>query len=432
VENKVLNKALETLLRVPLCDRCLGRLFANLGRGLSNVERGRSLKILLSMMLHGRAKAGDEEARSYILRLSKNACYPFTELTRSYSHRENTEFKGECAPCAICNNVLDSFISNAALVAAQGLKNLESKSFVVGVKSGSDIELKEQNLAMDLGIEYWESVSRELKREVGKRIQLLTGMQPDFKHYDAVVLLDLDELTVNIKPQPLYIFGRYVKLGRFISQMEWIGEGGTKYYELSIEESCRKIIQLYHAEELKLHAAGREDADARMLGSGRPLVLELKVPRRRTINLEITEDKASTPPWIIVKLNSYVPYRVVQEIKGKNSPKVYRIIAYSPSGIVDNDLNILERKFKNIEIHQRTPQRVLRRRADIERVRKVYSVKCRALGKYTCEILIHCEGGLYVKELVHGDEGRTSPSFSGILKKDLHVLYLDVLTYCND
>lgn len=430
--DELLSKALEVLLRVPLCDRCLGRLFANLGRGLSNAERGRSIKIVLSMILHNKAKTGDEEARSYILKLAKNACYPFTELARNYSRRESKGIEEYCAPCTICNNVLDHFISKAALTAAQELKNLESKSFVVGVKSGSQIELKEQNLAIDLGIEHWESVSRELKREVGKRIQLLTGIQPDFKHYDAVVLLDLDSLSVKVQPQPLYILGNYVKLGRFISQMEWIGEGGIKYYELSIEESCRKVTQIYHAEELKLHAAGREDADARMLGSGRPLVLELKVPRRRAINLKVAEVKASTPPWVIIKLRSYVPYRVVQEIKEKASPKVYRVIAYSPSGLTKDDLITLERKFKDIEIHQRTPRRVLRRRADIERVRMVYAVKGRILGKYTCEILIHCEGGLYVKELVHGDEGRTSPSFSEVLGKELHVLYLDVLTYCDE
>ncbi len=431
-EDELLSKALEALLRVPLCDRCLGRLFANLGRGLSNAERGRSIKILLSMVLHSRAKAGDEEARSCILKLAKNACYPFTELARSYSRHENKETGERCAPCAICNNVLDRFISETALIAAQELESLESKSFVVGVKSGSDIELREQNLAMDLGIEHWESVSRELKREVGKRIQLLTGIQPDFKHYDAVVLLDLNSLSVNVQPQPLYILGNYVKLGRFISQMEWVGEGGVKYYELSIEESCRKITRIYNAEELKLHAAGREDADARMLGSGRPLVLELKVPRRRAVNLKVAEVEASTPPWVIIKLSSYVPYRVVQEIKERTSPKVYRVIAYSPLGLTKDDLNTLERKFKDIEIRQRTPRRVLRRRADIERVRRVYAVKGRTLGKYTCEILIHCEGGLYVKELVHGDEGRTSPSFSEVLGKELHVLYLDVLTYCSD
>jgi len=431
-KGELLDKALEVLLKIPLCDRCLGRLFANLGRGLSNAERGRSIKILLSMRLHRRAKAGDEEARSHILRLARNACYPFLELARNYSQYPLNVKEELCEPCAICNNILEYFIPKAALTAAKELEHLESKSFVVGVKSGSSVELKEQSIAIDLGIGYWESVTRELKREVGKRIQLLTGIQPDFKHYDAVVILDLDSLTVDVQPQPLYILGSYLKLGRFISQMKWIGEGGIKYYELSIEESCKKVTQMYGASDLKLHAAGREDADARMLGSGRPLVLELKVPRRRTVDLGVAGAKASTPPWIIVKLFSYVSYQAVQEVKEKVSSKVYRVIAYSSSEITKNDINVLTHAFRDREVRQRTPLRVLRRRPDIERIRKVHSVKGRILGKHTCELLIHCEGGLYVKELVHGDKGRTSPSFSEILKKELRVLYLDVLTYCGN
>jgi len=43
------------------------------------------------------------------------------------------------------------------------------------------------------------------------------------------------------------------------------------------------------------------------------------------------------------------------------------------------------------------------------------------------EALIHCDGGLYVKELVHGDNGRTTPSFSEYLGKKLIPFELDVV-----
>jgi len=41
--------------------------------------------------------------------------------------------------------------------------------------------------------------------------------------------------------------------------------------------------------------------------------------------------------------------------------------------------------------------------------------------------LIKCEGGLYVKELISGDNGRTVPSFSSVLNTKALCLSLDVL-----
>ena len=43
------------------------------------------------------------------------------------------------------------------------------------------------------------------------------------------------------------------------------------------------------------------------------------------------------------------------------------------------------------------------------------------------EVEIICSGGLYVKELIHGDEGRTQPNLSQVLGVPLIVDYLDVL-----
>jgi tRNA pseudouridine synthase 10 len=42
-------------------------------------------------------------------------------------------------------------------------------------------------------------------------------------------------------------------------------------------------------------------------------------------------------------------------------------------------------------------------------------------------ITVHCEGGLYVKELVSGDEGRTVPSLTGTLGIQAKVEDLDVI-----
>jgi len=79
---------------------------------------------------------------------------------------------------------------------------------------------------------------------------------------------------------PIYIGGRYIKRDRSLSQTLWIIDGKRKT-ETSVEELLAKeIVPFFKAEGFKFHTAGREDADVRMLGTGRPFIFELSNPHR--------------------------------------------------------------------------------------------------------------------------------------------------------
>ena len=77
-------------------------------------------------------------------------------------------------------------------------------------------------------------------------------------------------------------------------------------------------------------------------------------------------------------------------------------------------------------IFQHTPQRVLHRRADLRRKRSVTDVKAKLSGK---DMILTVRGGagLYIKELISGDSGRTRPSLSEILGKECACRELDVV-----
>lgn len=421
--NDLLNKAEEVLSEIPLCDRCLGRLFASFGLGLSNPMRGRALKAILSMKVHQEILEGKPDSLRKLATLARNGGPVFAELAKKYvGHVEREK-------CSVCGDQLDSIIGKLVEVSLKKLSGLELSTFIVGVKSGSSIEEKEKEIASVYGITSWETIKREIKREIGKRIQTLTGLKPDFRTPDAVIIIDLDKGEVNVEPTPVYILGAYIKLGRYISQMRWIGRRGQRNYMFSVEESMRKVVPLFEGNELVFHASGREDADARMLGNGRPLILEVRRPQKRKVGKELIERVGSSDPWVILKIKKIVGREKVKELKSATPRKTYRVIAYSPEGVVVNDIEKIENEFKNALINQRTPSRVLRRRPDIVRNRQVYEVKGRILNNMLVEFMIHCDGGLYVKELVHGDQGRTKPSFSEVIGKPLEVLFLDVLEH---
>ena len=93
-------------------------------------------------------------------------------------------------------------------------------------------------------------------------------------------------------------------------------------------------------------------------------------------------------------------------------------------------LGIIE-KLEGVNLAQRTPERVAHRRADLVRRRKVIetrdaSVESDDTGPIAVEFTLRCESGTYVKETVHGDDGRTQPSIASLIKAKCTVEWLDV------
>ena len=85
-------------------------------------------------------------------------------------------------------------------------------------------------------------------------------------------------------------------------------------------------------------------------------------------------------------------------------------------------------KIKQIgQINQRTPQRVMHRRADLLRRRNVKSLQTKYVNSKKFLLTVKTDAGLYVKELVSGDEGRTKPSISELLNQKCTCKDLDVV-----
>ena len=113
--------------------------------------------------------------------------------------------------------------------------------------------------------------------------------------------------------------------------------------------------------------------------------------------------------------------------KQEGAAKVYKVVVEFDRDVSDEELEILEQTLTNTMIHQRTPLRVLHRRADRIREKYIYETKIKRLKPNQMEIRIRCQGGLYIKELITGDEERTDPNVSGIISAKAEPLRLDVL-----
>ena len=188
------------------------------------------------------------------------------------------------------------------------------------------------------------------------------------------------------------------------------------------------MIKAAHGTGAKFHGAGREDIDVRMLGSGRTFVLEISEPKIRDLDLVNLQDEVNKHAEGKVEISEmkYVPRNRKAEIKQSSTDtyKVYNAIVEVDDEIDPKNLDSL--KSLNI-INQRTPIRVSHRRADKIRTRKIRKLDYKVLGPKSFEITLECEGGLYIKELISGDENRSKPSVAEVLGTNAKCVQLDVL-----
>jgi tRNA pseudouridine synthase 10 len=202
-------------------------------------------------------------------------------------------------------------------------------------------------------------------------------------------------------------------------------------YPESVEELiAAPLLDVSGSVKSSFHASGREDIDARMLGEGRPFVIELTKPKRRFFDLKEIEERINAYAKGKVEVSNlhFTDKDVVRKLKrAESAQKEYRVLMEFEKEIKTSDIRLLEEKLTGLTVKQRTPLRVLHRRADMTREKHIYEVKVKKLSPKRAEMKIRCEGGLYVKELVTGDEGRTTPSVSEILGIQAKPIKLDVL-----
>jgi tRNA pseudouridine synthase 10 len=177
-----------------------------------------------------------------------------------------------------------------------------------------------------------------------------------------------------------------------------------------------------------LHGSGREDVDARMLGSGRPFIVEIQEPKKRKIDLKELERIVNErcKGKVVVFDLKFAKARDVEFLKSAGFRKVYRAKVVFEREVSREELKKALEKLKT-EIHQRTPLRVLHRRADLVRVRRVHNAEIILHRGRVAVIRIEADSGLYIKELVSGDQGRTKPSLSELLGVQAYVEKLDVI-----
>ncbi|MEM3642072.1 MAG: tRNA pseudouridine(54/55) synthase Pus10, partial [Candidatus Bathyarchaeia archaeon] len=389
----ILEKALEMLKKHPLCDHCLGRQFALLMRNMENEERGKAIKTVLVMEAQVLAGSKKKEGLRILKILAANG---FSKTAEEILRKMNKRVSRRNYPkvCFLCENRFD-FVDELSKKAVEKLTEYEYRNFLVGVELPFKVEEREDEFKARFGVEHGESIRIEFGRLLGKKISLYNGKTVEYGKPEIVVMINPMTSEMRFQVNPLFIAGRYKKLVRGIPQSKWFcsscrGKGCEKcnwtgkMYPESVEEIISEpFLKAAGGVKTFFHASGREDIDARMLGKGRPFAIEISQPKKRFLDLKKLEETVNAQARGKVKVSNlhFVDKDFVRRLKkAESAQKEYRVTVEFENEVTDADLRLIEEKLSNAVVKQRTPIRVLHRRADLTREKYISKVEVKRVS----------------------------------------------------
>ncbi len=380
----IVEKAGEVLERHELCNHCLGRLFARLGKG-TNEERGKAIRFVLNM------------------ERSAEGLPPINEPEK----------------CEICENAFERIPELIERI-NEISKGIEFETFLVGSRFLEEVCKREEAIWGGFGIDTGEPINREFNRELGKAFGLVTGKDTS-KNPDVVFIVEPYSGEIELQINPIYIYGRYRKLVKGIPQTPMPG------FKDSVASIICRAFSKASGGKCVFKGSGREDVDVRMLGNGRPFIVEIKRPKKRKLNLNAIAEEINASGKVSALNLRFVSPKEAEGVLTKNHRKEYLALVLVEDGVTPEEAGEVARKLQGLEIHQRTPWRVRTVRADKVRIKRVHKVEAKWIDEKHFELRLVTDGGLYIKELISGDKGRTRPSVSDLLGKEAWCERLDVL-----
>jgi len=242
----------------------------------------------------------------------------------------------------------------------------------------------------------------------------------------------------------VFVEGRYRKLCRDLPQTVFFCpkckghprrrkncercEGFGKLTRDSVQELIGWVLgAAFKTRKNKFHGAGREDVNVRMLGHGRPFIMEMIAPKVLDVDLAQLEAEINRRNEGRIEIEGlhWTEKTRVRAIKENKCAKEYRALIRVES---EPDPGVAEALIgQRFTVVQRTPERVAHRRAQMDRERwvEVLSIEP-AAEALQCLVVIRTQHGTYVKEAISGEDGSTTPSLAERLGVACECIELDV------
>src|SRR3990172_7559517 len=177
----ILETAMEMLEKHPLCNHCLGRQFAMLGRGIDNGDRGKALKLTLTLQASALHLEKNAEGLARLKALVINGFS--TEAEETLRQMKKRIPKRQLTPCYLCEDKFQS-LDKLMHKALNETAYYEYTTFLVGIELPFAVEEREDEFKAEFSVGYGESIRHEFGRLLGKGIEEQTGKTVEYRRPD--------------------------------------------------------------------------------------------------------------------------------------------------------------------------------------------------------------------------------------------------------
>lgn len=244
---------------------------------------------------------------------------------------------------------------------------------------------------------------------------------------------DVATADVKVSIAPFIVAGEYNKYSRVVSQTPWLASTRKGHFNYSdagkdgkdststnepqtqdlkqasnVEGVVTAGLQaVFQPERTTFTAGGREDVDVRMLGAGRPFIVEVLNPC--VIESLVTDEMLQQALEASARCSDAVTVHNLRIASSKNAAQVracegerrkrYRCVVWTERAQTEAELRNLLEVGGGFMLYQKTPLRVLHRRTLATRERRIYSAKVhRILTSHVFMLDLITQAGTYVKE----------------------------------
>lgn len=333
--------------------------------------------------------------------------------------------------CFICQGIMQS-LNDFSVKTVEKLRDYEFDDFLMGATLPREVIEREDELRAKFKLRGGESIKREITREIGKAVASKTGKKVNFRKPDVTILMNFISGEVNITSKPVFVYGRYLKTVRGLSQKrrkcrECRGRGCKicGYTGFMKEESveqilAQRLIEHFKGKRAKFTWIGGESIESVVLGSGRPFYAEISEPKLRHLDesrilkdqkgvilkeIRVADKKPKDKPNFIVTVSAHVRFE---------------------EDVDEGKLYALKKALQNTEVEVRSLKKKVF-------TKKVYDFHVERMDDREAKIHFRCDGGLNIRRFIgvsnsgKRDTMEITPNVSEILGIDLVCDVFDIL-----
>ena len=352
---------------------------------------------------------------SSILKMRKK--YP---LCQYCTKRLTSKFsKTSKSKCYVCKNIFDTF-DPILFNIYEKTSSFNFKTFNLGLILKHSYLERDDFLKSKFKIKGIENIKFSISNELAKKISKKTKSKKVIEDPDIFLQVNLKDESCTIRSKPIFVYGRYNKKIRNISQKlkscekcNGLGCHNCNFTGLKNIESVEEKIscffkEKFDAKQVQINWIGGEDQSALVLGNGRPFFAKIINPKERYRLLRKSSNLGTVSLSELRKLS----------VQPKGSVPFKSEVSIT----IDTKNLISTSKLKKLSILKNTE--IINHSKDKKNTpKRIYDIHYKKLGKTSFLLDLLVDGGIPLKSFIQNSD--LTPNISELLENPCLCTKLD-------